>query len=202
MHHFHPWPRCHPRTPSRTTRPCSCLQVYRQSISYHVSTTAVSREGPESFSRCKDQRLTNKSGAQILHPVAYARTCRTRFRLLRTTHSTENPRSKSGKPRMRLLGSKEYPPRIRHCKLLPRRLPWHYKSVSVTAAFRYMNRIPGQRGHIDECVRFVMRGDVVNSVFGEIRRTNRRIPAGFIPDRTRRPSASVLSTSTDLPFIA
>jgi len=69
------------------------------------------------------------------------------------------------------------------------------------AMFHSMNNIPGQRGYIDERVRFVMRGDVVNSILAEISRAHRRTQGGGVPESTRRPSASVLSTSTDLPFI-
>ena len=47
------------------------------------------------------------------------------------------------------------------------------------AVFQSMNHIPGQRGHVDESVRFVMRRDVVNSILAEISRTHRRIEGGL-----------------------
>ena len=65
----------------------------------------------------------------------------------------------------------ERPPRRRRYKPLLTRLPWHCGSVSVVEVFRYMNHIPGQRGHINEGVGFIMRGDVVDGVLAEIRRT-------------------------------
>ena len=91
--HTHPWLRCHPQMPSRTTRPCSCLQVYRQSVSYYISAATMRRTGLGSISRCTDQRWTNKSVARILRLVAYARTCRIRLRPLHVIHSTENRKS-------------------------------------------------------------------------------------------------------------
>lgn len=59
---------------------------------YFISHQCHGREGtdPESFLRYTDQRWTNKSVVHILHPAAYARTCRIRLRLLHVTHSTKS----------------------------------------------------------------------------------------------------------------
>ena len=62
--------------------------------SYPIS-AAVRRikTGPELFSRCTDQRWTNKSEARTLHPAACARTCHTRSRPPRTIRSIKNLKS-------------------------------------------------------------------------------------------------------------
>ena len=108
--------------------------------------------------------------------MAYARTCHTQFPLPRAAPSIKNPKSTGDQTWAHLEVPEENPPRRRHCKPPPMRFPWRYKPVSVMAVFRCMDHVPSQRGHIDEGVWFVMRGDVVNSILTEIRRPYRYIP--------------------------
>ena len=60
---------------------------------------------------------------------------------------------------------------------------------------------PSKRGHVNERVRFVSRGHIMKRIcHGST--SSRHLKDGVSPDRTSRPSASVLSISTDLPFMA
>jgi hypothetical protein len=60
---------------------------------------------------------------------------------------------------------------------------------------------PSKSGHVNERVRLVSRGGIVYRICHSST-SSRHLKGRVSPERTSRPSASVLSISTDLPFMA